>query len=73
LNISLGSIAETKSHLYLAFDLDYLDRGTFESIFEKLDEAGRMIFALSSHLRSPQRLPGLPRLSRLHIYVKILR
>ena len=52
LNISLGSIAETKSHMYLALDLDYVSQELFDEIYEKLDEVGRMVFALCSHLRS---------------------
>lgn len=51
LNISLGSAAETKSHLYLALDLNYIVQKDFGDIYEKLDEVGRMIFALSNHLR----------------------
>lgn len=51
LNISLGSVAETKSHFYLALDLNYVDKSVFDEIYEKLDEVGRMIFALSNHLR----------------------
>jgi four helix bundle protein len=52
LNIALGSTAETKSHLYLALDLGYLDQTLFDEIYEKLDEIGRMIFGLIEHLRS---------------------
>ena len=52
LNISLGSIAETKSHLYLSLDPGYLDKSTFDDLYQKLDEIGRMVFALSTHLRS---------------------
>ena len=55
LNISLGSLAETKSHLYLALDLDYLSEDLFEEIYYKLDEVGRMIYGLISHLRSDER------------------
>lgn len=51
LNMSLGSLAETKSHLYLALDLRYLDDTTFKDLYEKLDEVGRMVFSLSEHLR----------------------
>lgn len=51
LNISLGSIAETKSHLYLALDLEYISPAAFDDIYEKLDEIGRMVFSLVSHLR----------------------
>ena len=52
LNMSLGSVAETKSHIYLALDLGYLSQPQFDEIYEKLDEVGRMIFALSAHLRA---------------------
>ena len=51
LNMSLDSLAETKSHLYLALDLRYLDDTTFKDLYEKLDEVGRMVFSLSDHLR----------------------
>ena len=51
LNISLGSVAETKSHLFLALDLSYLNQTSFDEIYDKLDEVGRMIFSLSNHLR----------------------
>ena len=51
LNISLGSVAETKSHLYLALDLGYVAQTFFDELYQKLDEVGRMIFALSNHLR----------------------
>lgn len=51
LNISLGSVAETKSHLYLALDLNYIEKDPFDNIFGKVDEVGRMIFALGDHLR----------------------
>ena len=36
LNIALGSIAETKSHMYLALDLDYVDRQAFDEILRKI-------------------------------------
>ena len=51
LNMSLGSIAETKSHIYLALDLGYIAETEFKDIYEGLDEVGRMVFALNSHLR----------------------
>jgi four helix bundle protein len=51
LNMSLGSIAETKSHIYLAADLGYIDKTKFDDVYVMLDEVGRMIFALSAHLR----------------------
>ncbi len=51
LNISLGSVAETKSHLYPALEVAYIDQSSFDSLYEKLDEVGKMIFGLSSHSR----------------------
>lgn len=52
LNISLGSVAETKSHLYIALDLNYIEKKNFDDLYEKLDEVGKMTFALCSHLRT---------------------
>lgn len=51
LNIALGSLAETKSHMYLAFDLGYVEKDAFDETYEMLDEVGRMVFSLISHLR----------------------
>lgn len=51
LNFSLGSVAETKSHLYIALDLNYINQNQFNDSYSKLDEIGRMTFSLSSHLR----------------------
>lgn len=52
LNIALGSVAETKSHIYLALDLLYVSESVFSELYEKLDEIGRMVFSLCSHLRA---------------------
>lgn len=52
LNISLGSIAETKSHIYIALDLNYINQTNFDEIYKEIDEIGKMTFALCSHLRS---------------------
>jgi four helix bundle protein len=51
LNIALGSTAETKSHLYLSLDLGYIAQDFFDEVYSKLDEVGRMVFSLSTHLR----------------------
>ncbi len=51
LNMSLGSIAETKSHLYLALDLKYLEKEIFDELYLRIDEVGRMVYALNQHLR----------------------
>ena len=52
LNIAFGSVAETKSHMYLALDLGYVSQENFDQTYQRLDEIGRMIFGLISHLRS---------------------
>jgi four helix bundle protein len=54
LNISLGSVAETKSHMYLAIDLGYVSEVQFNEVYEKLDEIGKMVFSLMAHLRNSQ-------------------
>ncbi|MCY7375078.1 MAG: four helix bundle protein [Pyrinomonadaceae bacterium] len=52
LNFSLGSTAETKSHIYVALDLNYIKQDDFNEIYEKLDEIGKMTLALCNHLRN---------------------
>ena len=52
LNIALGSVAETKSHMYLAMDLGYIAESIFAEIYENLDEIGKMTFGLCAHLRT---------------------
>lgn len=52
LNISLGSVAETKSHMYFAMDLEYVSASQFDEIYDRLDEIGKMIYGLSTHLRT---------------------
>ncbi|HEY0461674.1 MAG TPA: four helix bundle protein [Pyrinomonadaceae bacterium] len=52
LNIAHGSVAETQSHLYIAFDLNYLAKKEFDEIYELLDKVARMTMALSQYLRS---------------------
>ena len=51
LNMSLGSVSETKSHLYLARDLGYIEESILIELYDNLDEVGKMVFALSAHLR----------------------
>ena len=52
LNTTLGSLAETKSHLYLAMDLGYVSEESFNEAYQKMDEIGRMVFSLIAHLRA---------------------
>jgi four helix bundle protein len=57
LNIAHGSIAETQSHLYIAFDLSYLAKKDFDEVYLLLDKIARMTMALSQYLRS-RHLPS---------------
>jgi four helix bundle protein len=50
LSISHGSAAETKSHLYVALDLGYVDDATFSKLYDLLEEVSKMTMALSQHL-----------------------
>jgi len=50
LNISRSSTAEVQSHLYVALDQEYIDNADFGVIYNKLEEASRMIYALAQHL-----------------------
>ena len=49
--IAHGSAAETQSHLYIASDLAYLSRSSFDELYGLVDEISRMTMALSTHLR----------------------
>lgn len=51
LNISRGSTAEVQSHLYVALDLNYINRNEFDGIYEVLIEVSRMTLALAKYLR----------------------
>lgn len=50
LNMAIGSVAETKSHLYLALYLNYIPESDFTAIYSQLDEVGRMLTGLAKHL-----------------------
>jgi len=52
LNIAHGSVAETQSHLYIAFDLNYLKQEDFKQLYDLLDEISKMLMSLTQHLRS---------------------
>jgi four helix bundle protein len=51
LNFAHGSIAETQSHLYIAWDLAYLTEDGFRNIYNLLEEVAKMTMALMKHLR----------------------
>ncbi len=52
LNIAHGSAAETQSHLYIALDLNYLNKSDFDALYNLYDENSRMLMSLNQHLRS---------------------
>ena len=51
LNISKGSLAEVKSHLYVAFDVGYINEETLQSLSGKIDETGKMLSGLIKYLK----------------------
>jgi four helix bundle protein len=51
LNMAHGSVAEVQSHLYVALDLTYITKPTFEKLHGLLDEVSRMTLVLAQHLR----------------------
>lgn len=52
LDISIGSLEETKYHLILSKDLSYLKENQFRDLFALTDEVGKMLFSLSSKLKN---------------------
>lgn len=51
LNISKGSLAEVKSHLYVAFDVGYINEETSQSLNNKIDETAKLISGLIKYLK----------------------
>ena len=51
LNIARGSAIEVQSHLYVAFDLEYINERDFSDTYVMLEEVSRMTVALSQYLR----------------------
>ena len=52
LNISIGSLAETESHLEIAHDLSYLSDINYEKITEKAREVGYLLSRLKSSIEN---------------------
>jgi len=46
LSMAKGSAGEVESHLYVAFDLGYIDKATFDGLSSATEETGRLIGAL---------------------------
>jgi four helix bundle protein len=51
LNISKESLAELKSHLYIACDLEYITKSERDKLFEISDETGKIISGLINYLK----------------------
>jgi four helix bundle protein len=51
LDISMGSLFETQSHLYVALDVGYLSQGDFNLLFEECNEIFRMLNTLRAYLK----------------------
>ena len=52
LNISVGSLAETESHIEIAHDLGYLSDLTYEKLTEKAREVGYLLARLKTSIEN---------------------
>ena|SRR6218665_2988809 len=52
LNIAKGSLAEVKSHLFVAVDINYITREKLDVLFLLVDEIGRLISGLIKYLKT---------------------
>jgi four helix bundle protein len=52
LNISVGSLAETESHIEIAHDLEYLSDSTYEKLTEKTREVGYLLSRLKTSIEN---------------------
>lgn len=52
LNISLGSLCEIETYIYLALDLEYINEDVKEEILNFTDKLKRMILAFKNKLKS---------------------
>jgi len=52
LNMADSSLEETKYHLLLSQDLDYLDRCEYERLVELTEEVGKMLFGFQKKLKA---------------------
>ena len=52
LNISKGSLAEVKSHLFVAFDVGYINDETLKHLNEMTEEVGKLISGLIKYLKT---------------------
>ncbi|SNY95135.1 four helix bundle protein [Flagellimonas pacifica] len=52
LNVAQASCYEVKSQLYLALDINYLDKVEFEKVYGICDEISKTIYGLIKHLEN---------------------
>ena len=48
--ISVSSAAELQSHMYIAFDQDYVTKEIFDAIYQQTDKTSKMISGLITYL-----------------------
>jgi len=51
LHVAKGSASEVQSQLYIALDLGYIAQQEFDSLYQQVDEIGKLIFGLVRYLR----------------------
>jgi four helix bundle protein len=54
LSISEGSLSELQSHLFVALDIEYIDKSKFDFLFEKTEETQRVINGLAEYLKGSE-------------------
>jgi four helix bundle protein len=52
LNILKGSLAEVKSHLYIALDLEYISDDKFKKLASDIDEINKTLYGLINYLKN---------------------
>lgn len=55
LNISVGSLAETESHIEIAHDLEYMSDTTYENLTDKAREVGYLLSRLKTSIENNSR------------------
>ena len=54
LNISKASLSEVKSHLYVAYKVDYVTDEKLNFLFPQIEEVGKLISGLIKYLKEPE-------------------
>ena len=54
LDVARGSAMETRSLLYVALDVGYIEQEVFDRLYELTEETAALIIGFSSYLRSPK-------------------